>query len=92
MVMVSISGPLAVFARRRVTPLSFSRLPKNSMPSKGKPEGTRKQVSSKPRMGKITFSVCETTRGGFMRIRRSCLVVSKRITGGWITGTKAMYE
>ena len=90
MVMVSISGPLAVLAKRRVTPLSFNRLPKNSIPNKGKPEGTRKQVNNKPMMGNITFSVCDTTRGGFIRIRRSCFVVSRRMTGGWITGTKAI--
>ena len=56
-VIVSINGPLAVLAKRRVTPLSFNRLPKNSIPSKGRPEGTRKHVSNKPMIGKITFSV-----------------------------------
>ena len=56
------------------------------------PEGTRKHVSNRPTMGKMTFSVCDTTRGGFMRMRRSCLVVSRRMMGGWITGTNAMYE
>ena len=56
-VIVSINGPLAVFAKRRVTPLSFNKLPKKSMPSNGSPEGTRNVVNSNPTIGKITFSV-----------------------------------
>ena len=57
MVMVSISGPRAVSAKRRVTPLSFNKLPKKSIPNRGRPDGTRKQVSNKPMIGNITFSV-----------------------------------
>ena len=92
MVMVSISGPRAVSAKRRVTPLSFSRLPKKSIPNKGRPDGTRKQVSNRPMMGNITFSVWETLRGGAIRITRSFFVVSRRMMGGCMTGTNAMYE
>ena len=87
---MSTSGPLAVLARRLVTPLSLSRLPKNSIPSSGIPEGTMKAVSRKPIIGKSFFSVGDTGRGGFMRMRRSFLVVSRRMIGGWITGTSAM--
>lgn len=52
----------------------------------------RNAVNNKPTIGKIIFSVCETALGGFIRIRRSFFVVSKRINGGWIIGTNAMYE
>ena len=44
MVTISVMALLAVLARRVVTPLSLSRLPKKSMPSSGMPEGTTKQV------------------------------------------------
>ena len=43
-------------------------------------------------IGKRIFSVEETARGGRILIRRSRDEVSRRITGGWITGTRAMYE
>ena len=92
MVMTSINGPRAVSAKRRVTPLSFNRFPKNNIPKRGRPDGTRKQVNNNPAIGKITFSVWDTTRGGFIRISLSFLVVSSRIIGGCITGTKAIYE
>ena len=55
-VTTSISGPLAVSASLLVTPLSFRRLPKNSMPRSGRPEGTMKAVSRKPTTGKMIFS------------------------------------
>ena len=44
----------------------------------------------KATMGKMIFSRCETSRGGFMRISRSLRVVKSFITGGWMTGTRAM--
>ena len=43
-VTMSMSGPFAVSAKRLVTVLSFSRLPKNNIPSSGRPDGTRRQV------------------------------------------------
>ena len=82
MVTMSMIGPRAASAKRRVTPLSFSRLPKKSIPSRGSPEGTRKAVSKRPMMGKTIFSVCDTTRGGFIRITRSFFVVKRRMKGG----------
>ena len=90
MVTTSISGPLAVLARRLVTPDSLIRLPKKSIPSSGIPDGTMKAVSRKPMIGKSFFSTGETGRGGFMRIRRSFFVVSSRMIGGCITGTRAI--
>ena len=87
---MSVIEPLAVLARRFVTPHSLSRLPKKRVPSSGIADGTTKVVSNKPMIGKRIFSVVDTWRGGFMWIRRSFLVVNRRITGGWITGTRAM--
>ncbi len=90
MVTMSVSAFEAVFARRVVTPHSRSRLPKKSMPSRGRPEGTTKQVRSMPTMGKMIFSFWLTARAGFILMRRSFFVVNRRISGGWITGTRAM--
>ena len=59
-VITSISGPLAVSASLLVTPLSFKRLPKNSIPSRGIPEGTIRAVKRNPIIGKSIFSVDET--------------------------------
>ena len=92
MVTTSIIGPLAVSARRFVTPLSLRRLPKKSIPSKGIPEGTIRAVSTKPTIGKMIFSRCFTSLGAFILIRRSFWVVRSSIIGRWITGTNAIYE
>ena len=73
---------LAVLAKRVVTPLSRKRLPKNSIPSNGIAEGTKKQVRIRPKIGKIIFSVWLTVRAGFILMRRSFLVVSNRMIGG----------
>ena len=89
-VTTSISGPRAVSARRLVTPDSLSKLPKKSMPSRGRPEGTMKAVQMKPTIGKMIFSFWLTTRGLAMRISLSFLVVSSSMIGFWITGTSAM--
>ena len=56
-VIVSINGPFAVSANRRVAPLSLSKLPKKSIPRRGSADGTTKQVSNKPTIGKMIFSV-----------------------------------
>ena len=89
-VTMSMSGPPAVAARRLVTPLSLRRLPKKSMPRSGRPLGTMNAVQMKPTMGKMIFSRWLTTRGLFMRMRRSFLVVRSSMMGFWITGTRAM--
>ena len=89
---ISLRALPAVLARRVVLPDSLSRLPKKSMPSSGRPEGTMNVVSNNPIIGKSMRSVWLTWRAGFMRMRRSFFVVSRRMSGGWITGTSAMYE
>ena len=53
----SFNALLAVFARRVVLPDSLSRFPKKSIPSNGRPEGTRNVVSSNPIIGKSIRSV-----------------------------------
>ena len=80
--MISLRAEPAVFARRVVLPDSFSRLPKKSIPSRGRPEGTINVVSSNPMMGKRMRSVWLTSRAGFILMTRSFLVVSRRIKGG----------
>ncbi len=80
----------AVLDRRPVTPDSFSRLPKNSMPSSGRPPGATRQVTIMPAMGNMIFSSLPTFRPGFMRMRRSAFDVSSFMMGGWMMGTMAM--
>ncbi len=82
MVTTSVRAFDAVLARRVVTPHSRSRLPKKSIPNRGMPEGTTKQVSSNPTIGKMIFSLWATARAGFILITRSFLVVSNRMIGG----------
>lgn len=57
----------------------FEKVTKEEHTQQRETDGTRKQVSSRPTMGKMIFSVCDTTRGGRMRIRRSFFVVSRRM-------------
>ena len=92
MVTTSMSGPRAVSASLLVTPLSFRRLPKKSMPRSGMPDGTMSAVRMNPTIGKIIFSLWLTSRGFFMRMSLSFLVVISSMIGRWITGTSAMYE
>ena len=92
MVIVSIKALLAVFAKRLVTVDSFNKLPKNNIPNRGNADGARNAVINRPIIGNNCFSRRLTARGGLMRINLSLCVVNNLITGGWITGTNAMYE
>ena len=80
-VITSTSGPLAVSASLLVTPLSFKRLPKKSIPRSGSPEGTMKAVVRKPTIGKMIFSFWLTARGAGILMRRSFFVVRSFIIG-----------
>ena len=91
-VTISIIEVRAVSANRSVTIDSLRRLPKNNIPSSGSAAGVMNVVSKSPMIGNSTFSVLETARGGFIRITLSLLLVSNLMIGGWITGTRAMYE
>ena len=87
---MSMSGSRAVRARRSQTPLSLRMLPKKSIPSSGSPEGTRNPVKRSPKIGKRIRSTRDTLRGGFILMRLSLSVVSRRIKGGCMIGTRAM--
>ena len=89
-VAMSMMGPRAFSARRRVTVLSLSRLPKKSIPSSGRPLGTMNAVQRKPMIGNMIFSRCDAGRGLGMRMRRSFLEVIRSIIGFCITGTSAI--
>ena len=76
---------------RSTTPDSRSRLPSISMPMSGEALGTSRPVSSVTAMGKRTRVSLETGREVYsMRISRSWRVVSKRMMGGWMMGTRLM--
>lgn len=82
----------AVFANRVVLPDSLRRFPKKSIPRSGRPDGTMKVVSSNPMIGNMILSNWLTLLAGCIRICLSFFVVRRRINGGWITGTSAIYE
>ena len=81
-VIISIKEFEAVLAKRSVTPLSFSRFPKKSIPNNDDAPGAMRIVTSAPTMGNNIFSRLVTSRGVFMWIRRSFFVVSNFIIGG----------
>ena len=56
----------------------------------GAAEGTSRATKAVTAIGKIIFSVFETSRRGFITIARSFFEVSARMMGGWITGTSAI--
>ena len=85
-----MSGPRAVSASLFVTPLSLRRFPKNSIPSRGRPDGTIRAVMMKPTIGKMIFSLWVTSLGFFMRMSLSFFVVMISMIGRWITGTSAI--
>ena len=80
----------AVSERRSTTMHSFIRLPSMSMEMRGAAEGRRRQQSMVMVMGKMTFSTLVTFLVVVMRTRRSFLVVSALMMGGWMMGTSAM--
>ncbi len=62
------------------------------MPSSGAAVGSSKATSSSNRIGKRMRSAFDTSRSCTMWILRSSSVVSRRMIGGWMIGTSAMYE
>ena len=85
-----ISSFWAVLLSRSTTPLSLNRLPSISIPINGAAEGSNRETKMVTTMGNTIFSALETGRSCFMTIRRSALVVSAFMMGGWITGTRAI--
>jgi len=80
----------AVSDSRSVTSDSRSRLPNISMPTRGVALGRRRTHSRSVTIGKRMRSVLETSRSCLISMRRSSLVVSARMIGGWMIGTSAM--
>jgi hypothetical protein len=90
MMITFIRPPAAVLARRSTTPVSLNRLPSISMVISGATGGKNRLTMIAMTTGKAIFSSLVTLRDCAMGIWRSALVVSKRITGGWIIGISAM--
>jgi hypothetical protein len=96
MVTMSMSDVPAVFFRRSVTPDSRSRsdsrsrLPNISMPMRGAQEGTAREAPRPVMMGKRITAVRETCLAWGMSMARSLRVVSIRMMGGWMMGTRDM--
>ena len=83
----------AVLASWATTPDSFSRLPNISVATSGAEDGTRMPMPIVTTMGKAMTAPRETGRGAYsIRMRRSDRVVNRRIRGGWMMGTRLMYE
>ena len=80
----------AVSDRRSTTPHSRNRLPSIRQPTREVADGTSSATKAVTAIGKMIFSFLETVRRESMRMRRSFLVVSARMMGGWMTGTRAI--
>lgn len=72
---------------RSVAPLSRSRLPRKSIPSRPRTAGTKAMQMMNPMTGNRIRILRETTRGAWTRMRRSAGVVSSLATGVTSTGT-----
>ena len=73
---------LAVLARRPVTPLSLSKLPSMSMPTRDMEPGAMRAATMVTMMGKMIFSRWVTMRGGFMWMRASAGEIITFMMGG----------
>jgi len=62
------------------------------MPTSGAASGSSIPTNRQSTSGKTIFSTWLTCRSCCMTMARSSLVVSARMIGGWISGTRAMYE
>ena len=74
------------------TPHSLHKLPNVKAPIRGQASGRNIIQSPNTTSGKTIFSRFETSRSCFISILRSASVVKSFIIGGWITGTRAIYE
>ena len=85
-----ISSFCTVLLRRSTTPHSFIRLPSIRQPISGAALGSSSAMMTVMTIGKRIRSSFDTGRSVCMRIFRSFSLVSIRMMGGWITGTRAM--
>ena len=90
MVTVFINAFCIVSERRSMTPVSRARLPNISAPMSGVADGNNTAQVVSTVMGKRIFSSLETGRSCTIFILRSSSVVSRRMIGGWMIGTRAM--
>ena len=72
------------------TPDSRNRLPSIRAPTRGAVVGRIRQTTMVTMMGNRIFSSLDTGRSCSILIFRSFSVVSRRIIGGWMIGTRAM--
>ncbi len=82
----------AVFERRSTTPASRRRLPSMSMPTSGVAAGMESAMTIVVTTGNTIFTRCDTCFTSLITTTRSFSEVRARMIGGWITGTRAMYE
>jgi hypothetical protein len=76
---------------RSTTSASRSRLPSIRLAISGAAAGANRLMKTVTAIGKISTAARETGRGAYsMRTRRSLEVVSRRISGGWMIGTRLM--
>ena len=80
----------AVSVSRSTTFDSRKRLPSMNIAISGAEAGTRSTMPIAAATGKTSFSRAVTLRAFLIRIRRSPSVVSSRMIGGWMMGTRAM--
>ncbi len=90
MVTMFIRAFCAVSDRRSVTPHSRKRLPSIRQPISGAVEGRRRITKVATTMGKMIFSVLETSRACSIFTSRISFVVHSFIRGGWMRGMSAM--
>ena len=90
MVTMFISAFWAVSERRSVTPHSRKRFPSMRQPIRGAVEGRSKITKVATTMGKMIFSVLETSRLCTILTLRIFSVVIAFMIGGWIIGISAM--
>ena len=75
------------------TPHSRSRLPNIRNPTRETDIGATRPATKVTTMGKMIFAFLETLTALYsIWMQRSFFVVSRRMTTGWMIGTRAMYE
>ena len=83
----------AVLASWFTTPDSFRRLPNISVATSGAEAGTSIPTTIVTTIGNAMTALRGTGLGAYsIRMPRSLLVVNIRISGGWMIGTRLMYE
>ena len=92
MMVTMLMSALLMVSEMRATegPASLARLPSIKAPMSGTAEGSSTAQRSSTIKGKQIFSIFFTSRKGGILMRRSSLVVSAFMMGGWMIGTSAI--